>query len=373
MPVSSIAASPVVLLLWVLARNRTTAFLSFFPYMIVAGRDVPVVIARYTGLDTSIGWAIVLNYSALISALTLLGWHIQLSRRMLGMMVVMVLLTLPPAGSLIYASPLTGAGYWFPGSGSAGLLLTVLAIICAALASEKKSTPAILALIACLVTSILSHSTFDEPNSSRIKAIQTSLGVYPINLDEQWERQFKLLEIARKGLASEAEIVVLPEEVAGVMQPRFEWMWLDMGAEYAKKNKTLLVGKDVMINPSGKRLKNALVGYGKHPQLAIASAPVPIGSWKPWVSQRELHFPANWFGSASIKLDHGHLNIFFCWEELMMWPWLWSSILNPDPIATITVVNHWFAEGLSITDSQQRSASSMAKLYGWQWMRSVNR
>lgn len=377
MPTYSIAATPLVLILWMLSSCRQVAFLSLLPYLLYAGRDVPTVIARYTELNLFACWSIIVVYSTAISTLFAIGWHQKFEHRAARLLIVLILITLPPAGSLIYASPLTGAGFLFPNIGILGLGLTWLIAVCVALGIKQSRREAWLGVLLCMVVALFSHAQSSSVQLQALRmqnymhTVNTSFGRYPDSLELQWERQETLQAIAKREINGPASIIVLPEEVAGLKQPRFEWTWDELGLQYAKVGKTLLIGKDVQYSPV--RFRNSLVAYGKQSQETYASSPVPIGSWRPWADSVNAHFPAQWFHSAKIETDQGHINVFFCWEELMMWPWLWSSIENPEPMTSLTVVNHWFAEGLSITDSQARSAQSMAKLYGWTLARSINR
>ena len=369
LPWFSVAACGLVIVLWSAATNRSQALLSTLAYWLFASRDAPTVIERYTGSSYLLCALMVLAYCAGVAGLYALAWSAQPARRRAGLIVVSALMLMPPLGGLFWASPMLAAGVLFPGTGLLGLgLLLSLWLAVDGLLQRRTllNTGWVCALLAG--AALMQMRTEPKPPVD-VLAMQTKLPRYPSSdLGQRYAYQLQLTELATQALQTNAAIVVMPEEIAGVREARFNWLWEDVDRQYREHGKTLFIGADTRAQ--GGIYYNTLLVMGQTQAITKASLPVPIGSWHPW--DQRLHFPASWFEAAHVQVLDRHFNVFFCYEELVPWPWIWSALANPAPYAAVTVVNHWFATDLSLTDSQLRSARSWSRLFGWPLVRSVN-
>jgi apolipoprotein N-acyltransferase len=366
-----------LVLAWLAAPSRLAAFGVMIAYYAVTGRDVPMVIHRFTELPQVSAACITLGYSAAIAALWSLAWRRDPRERMLGLILVLLVTTLPPMGGFIYGSPLLAAGWLFPGTGLWGILMLVASWITAHQwlyeSIPKYKTAAATVFGALVSVSILTNLLWRAPEAGFIYPVHTHLPRYPALLTEQYKRQLELTQTAMEALKQPLPVVVMPEEIAGIWQARYAWLWEEVNQAYLTEQKTLIVGFDTKPD----QYANTAKIFGKKPPIQsdiYARIPAPIGGWKPW---SEAHIPLRWTDTATADLtadlQNNPVAVFFCWEELVLWPWLVTSLDRPgQPQNAIIMVNHWFTQGLDIGDAQARSSQAWARLFGWSHSRVVN-
>jgi len=81
-----------------------------------------------------------------------------------------------------------------------------------------------------------------------------------------------------------------------------------------------------------------------------------------------------WMDDGIIKTQGVDLAVFFCFEELTLWPWMvsaWNA--QGDQVQAIVLANQWFATDLNSNYAQALSSRAMARIWGWGWVRSVNK
>jgi apolipoprotein N-acyltransferase len=360
-------------LCWSAVPSRLAAFELVMAYYAVTGRDVPMVIHRFTELPPASAAIITLLYSAAIAALWALAWKRDPLQRMLGLTVVLLVTTLPPLGGFIYGSPLLAAGWLFPGTGLWGIFMLVASWITAFYwfheSKPKYKTTAATVFGALVLVSVVTNAQWRAPEAGFIYPVHTHLPRYPALLTEQYRRQLELTQTAMEALKQPLPVVVMPEEIAGTWQARYAWLWEEVNQAYLKEQKTLIVGFDTKPD----QYANTAKIFGKKPPNQIdiyARIPAPIGGWKPW---SEAHIPLRWTDTATADLQNSPVALFFCWEELLLWPWLVTALdRSEQPQNAIIMVNHWFTQGLDIGDAQARSSQAWARLFGWSHLRVVN-
>jgi apolipoprotein N-acyltransferase len=362
--------------LWMLANMRSYAFMAVLSYYIIIGRDVPAAITQFGDISKLISWSITLAYCVVVALIWSVCWHADTIKRMLGLTIAILVTSIPPLGGFITGSPLLAAGWLFPGTGLMGICLLSTIWLLWGATLQKKSIGAKTATSWCVagistlwIVSIVINLNYRQPVASQVLGISTQLPLYPQDLESQYQRQLQLTELAFKALNQDATIVALPEEIGGFWQPRFAWMWADVDAAYTKANKTLIVGFDTKPD----KYANTAIFMGIQPnerQTVYAKVPAPIGGWKPW---SDIHAPARWMISSLVEVQGQKLAIFFCWEELVPWPWLATATMaSQEQLHAVVLVNHWFAKSLDIGHNQNRSSLAWTRLFGWSHSRVVN-
>lgn len=386
---------------WALCPSRGCASLFIGAYFLVVGRDIPAAIAQFTNMPFLWAVALVILHALVMCIVWGVAWSGKPIRRTVGLGVVLLLTNTPPLVAIGFASPLLAAGWLFPSTGVWGLVLTFvswcLAFACmSAMQSwwryraqyqryQRRTMwhwaarwPLAVAaglptmLVVLLAVAIRTNLAFPYPAPVLgWQGVSTQLARYPLeSLDAQYTRQTVLLDMARTAMES-ANVVVLPEEVGGVWQARMAWLW--HGLTRAQPQKTLVVGFDVLDRPALFSNRALVLQAGKVVDSVAARIPVPIGSWRPWA---QPHAPMRWFDDGLLTIQNTPVAVIFCYEELLLWPWLVSAVHAPPstPPVALVMVNHWFAPTRSsIDDSQMRSSQAWARLWGWPVVRVVNK
>ena len=365
-----------IVMAWLVTPSRKAAFTLFFFYYLVNSREVGQIIHRFTGMSELTALCVVMAYAASIALLWSVAWHRRPLWRFGGLFCMLTLTSIPPLGGFIYGSPLLATGWLFPGTGflGIGLLFMSWGSVFAFAVLPKSTTKTIATAAAgCLVVaSVVANAQYKEPDANLVFAMNTNFPLYPVKLEDQYERHLELTKTALAALAQPYPTVVMPEEIGGFWQPRYAWLWEDVSKAYKAANKTLIVGFDTKPD----QYANTAKVFGLNPDHAIdvlAKVPAPIGGWKPWAN---VHAPVRWSSPATMTLNGSAMTFIFCWEELVPWPWLAAASFSgqdgQNPHSVVVMVNHWFAKDLDIGDSQARSTQAWSRLFGWSYQRVVN-
>lgn len=335
------------------------------------------MIHRFTGMNELAAWCIVILYAGSIALLWALAWQRKPIWRFAGLCGLLVIASVPPLGGFIYGSPLLAAGWLFPSMGFMGIALLVTSwgsvFAFTVLPKSTTKTIATVAVGSLALTSAIANAQYKAPESDLVYALNTNFPLFPVKLEDQYERHLELTRAAMAALEQPYPTVVMPEEIGGFWQPRYAWLWGDVSKAYQAANKTLIVGFDTKPDQYANTAKMFGMNSEKYNDV-LAKVPAPIGGWKPWAN---VHAPARWTSPATIAINGSVLTFIFCWEELVPWPWLAAaSVSGQDdqkPRSVVIMVNHWFAKDLDIGDSQARSSQAWARLFDWPYKRIVNK
>ena len=361
---------------WLATPSRKAAFTLIFFYYLVTSREVGQIIHRFTGMNDFAAWCIVIAYSACVALLWSIAWQRKPLWRFCGLLFVLIATSIPPLGGFIYGSPLLAAGWLFPSMGFMGIGLLVLSwgsVFAFAVLPKSVNKTSATAVAGCLaVTSVMANAKYAEPEPTLVYAMNTKLPLYPVKLEDQYERHLELTKMALAALEQPYPTIVMPEEIGGFWQPRYAWLWEDVSKAYKGANKTLVVGFDTKPD----QYANTAKVFGLNSDNArdvLAKVPAPIGGWKPWAA---VHAPARWTSPATMMVNGSELMFVFCWEELVPWSWLaaagFAGQVGNKPRQVVAMANHWFAKDLDIGDSQARSTHSWSRLFGWSYVRVTN-
>lgn len=338
------------------------------------------MIHRFTGMNELVAWCIVVAYAGSIALLWSFAWHRRPLWRFAGLCGVLLFTSVPPMGGFIYGSPLLAAGWIFPNMGFLGIALLVMSwgSVFAFTVQPKSTITTVGAIAACclVLTSIGVNATYQNPvadSLNRVYPLNTNLSIFPVKLEDQYQRHQELTKAAMSALVQPYPVIVMPEEIGGFWQPRFAWLWEDVSKAYRDAGKTLIVGFDTKPDQYANTAKAFGLNADNIPDV-LAKVPAPIGGWKPWAT---VHAPARWTTPATTKVQEHELTFIFCWEELVPWPWLaieaFSNQTDQKPRFVVVMANHWFAKDLDIGDSQARSTHAWARLFGWSYQRVLNK
>ena len=305
----------------------------------------------------------------------------------------LILSVVPPLGLIGWASPLTSAGFLFPGSSWLGLAGCAFAM--GALAWCPEPTIVVLGGFAVGV-----NLFFVSPPLSGWEAVNTNLGVVAGEQSSALA-EFEAAEfVQQRALASNAHVIVFPEAVVPSWTPATDSFWEDTLNKLSLSGKTIIVGAKVIdaqpasafsaddfalslatlqSAPAGPRVsplsraddaaayRNVLVVRGQENTMFDQRIPVPISMWRPFATAGvQLH----WTGPAILPVEGQRVAVLICYEQLLTWPILTSLIGKPTVI--VAVANDYWARGTTVPEFQRSAVRAWARLMSIPYVSATN-
>lgn len=380
----SLLAALLPVLIWACSPHRVAAAAVMASYLGAAGWPVPQAVAVFNDWPLALTLVLYGVYVALYGAFWGLLWRAKPLEQALGLAIGFVAMTIPPLGALYFASPLIAAGAMYPGLGVWGMVATwglLVCVICSmqGVARAREITPSVASsvgvafMLAGVAVVQNTHRVSAIENKVLIRGIHTQLSEYPATPAARYQRQFELMALVDAEMASagNATLLLFPEGVAGMREPRVNWMWNEAAQRAQERGLTLAVGNSVVLEEAhGKAsaLVNQIELFGVHSGQLRALVDVPVGSWKPWAASG--HYPARWFEQPDqTDIDGARVGAVMCWEELVAWPWLRHAANGTTTV--LAASNTWFDSG-HIDAAQRRSSWALGRLMGIGVVRAAN-
>lgn len=349
---------------------------------------------RASVLETVALWIV----SSLLLALPwLLVWTRDRRQLLWRAPVGLILSVLPPLGLIGWASPLTSAGFLFPGTSWFGLI--GCAVATGALAWRPKSAIVVLSILAIGIN-LYSVSAADVPSLTGWQGVNTNFGA------ESKEQSSPLAEfqaaesIQGQAVNSNARVVVFPESVVSAWTVATDSFWEDTITRLRAKGKTIVIGARVIeaqpdsafsaddfavsiatlrSAPTGPLVKSAshadswptyrnmLIIRGSESKIFDQRIPVPISMWRPFArSGVQLHLT----GPAVLPVAGQRAAVLICYEQLLTWPILTSLLGHPTLI--VAVANDYWAAGTTIPAFQLTAVRAWARLMALPYVSATN-
>jgi apolipoprotein N-acyltransferase len=308
-----------------------------------------------------------------------------------------MLSVLPPLGLIGWASPLTSAGFLFPGTSWFGLIGCAFAT--GALAWRPKL--AIVVLVTLAIGINLSFvSAGDVPALPGWQGINTNFGVASKDQCSALA-EFRAAEFIRdRSVASNARVIVFPESVVSSWTAATDSFWEDTINRLRTTGKTIVVGAKVIeaqpesafsvddfamsiatlrSAPVGPRMnsaswpdewpsyRNVVIVRGHENTIFDQRIPVPVSMWRPFArSGVQLHLA----GPAVLPVAGQRAAVLICYEQLLTWPILTSLLRKPTVI--VAVANDYWARGTTIPASQITAVRAWARLMALPYVSATN-
>jgi hypothetical protein len=349
---------------------------------------------RASVLETVALWIV----SSLLLALPwFLAWKKDRQHLLWRAPVGLILSVLPPLGLIGWASPLTSAGFLFPGTSWFGLI--GCAVATGALAWRPKSAIVVLSILAIGIN-LYSVSAADVPSLTGWQGVNTNFGA------ESKEQSSPLAEfqaaefIQSQAVNSNARVVVFPESVVSTWTAATDSFWQDAIIRLRTAGRTIIVGAKVIeaqpesafsaddfamsistlrSAPVGPLLnspsqaarwpgyRNVLIVRGHENTMFDQRIPVPVSMWKPFArSGVQLHLA----GPAVLPLAGQRAAVLICYEQLLTWPILTSLLRRPTVI--VAVANDYWAGGTTIPAFQLTAVRAWARLMALPYVSATN-
>lgn len=356
-PVYGLAALPFLVVLWGRSRTRIEAFGSVYAYYLAAASCQLSSISTYwmpvSGQPaTKEALLVWFGANAMLASIWALFWgRSWLSIRLI---VILGLISLPPIGVIGWASPLTGAGIWFPWMGWYGLALFIaLAALLVAPAGHGRNV----AISIVIAGALMANLAFPSPPSAGGVGIDTNFGDAR-DFAGEYDRLIEVDDRIRNTLrAGRPEYILLPEAVGGFWSSS-QILFDQVDRAAARRRVTVLIGAREFDGAG--QLVNAVYSIGAGAgHRWINRVPVPAGLWRPG----ETGSAATDWWSAGVNTVNGRkIGSVICYEQLLVWPVLFSAAAGAEML--IAPSNIWFGVGTSLPSIQRDATTSWARLFG---------
>jgi apolipoprotein N-acyltransferase len=191
------------------------------------------------------------------------------------------------------------------------------------------------------------------------------LGSGSFNFEQDYERAEMVFAGLRKrigiGQTVSADIIVLPETIAGRLNRTGRELWKEEIQRLAGVETTFIFGAELPTG-DGRKYDNALVMFRKDIFTVIPQRiPVPYSMYRGPFSDTgaNLYF----FENGILDLPDGRTaTVIVCYEAFLTWPYLPSMFNKPDLI--VCIANLWWCRETSLPRTMKRTVSLWALTFG---------
>jgi apolipoprotein N-acyltransferase len=308
----------------------------------------------------------------------------------------------PPLGLIGFISPVSGAGYLFPGTGWVGLVATVsLPAIWFALRDVSAVEFRLylrLALTAIVVLALGSHASCpsDVEPPKNWEAVSTHFG----DVSRPVQNYVAANSMQRHAAHSPAHVLIYPESVVPRWSEATSEFWretlirsrrrgqiLAIGAgmprndrdpgsldvlNFASEIKALQVSEQASSTPTAvvigrESFDNVLLLLGSQSAAFYQRIPIPIGMWRPLEHDG---VPLRLNGPGVIAIDQQRAAVLICYEQILTYPVLAS--MTQHPTILLGVSNSYWFSGTPIPSYQRSAMRAWAKLFHLPFLLAIN-
>jgi hypothetical protein len=309
----------------------------------------------------------------------------------------------PPLGIVGLASPLTGAGYLFPGTAWVGL--AAVALLPGVLLSTQSLSFRLRATVIGLVVALGAASHVSYPGDAELPGDWTAIDTHFGNVSEPF-RDFAAAQfIQQKANESSAHVLIFPEAVVPRWSEATEVFWhqsldrcrtrgqiLAIGAglpdkparndrervtdlptyDFGEAIEVLKSGSTRTIyrptrSPISERIDNTMILVGADSATFNQRVPVPVGMWRPF-SKGSVPLRLN--APGVLVIDQQRAAVLICYEQMLTFPMLASMLHHPTVIVGIS--NTFWVDHTTIPRYQANALRAWAKLFHLPYLLAVN-
>ncbi len=415
-PLGIIAAAGMPLAC-LMPETRKAVFRSTLGYYVAAIWPMVPGLDRYIGQPTSLIPIAMWGLSAiLLSVPWTIAWTSDRRIDYLWRVPLAFLATiLPPLGIIGLASPLTAAGYVFPGTAWFGMaavaLLPGIVLSTYALARRRRSAVLCLASASAVALAIggRDFTRRDAAPPPGWFAVNTHFGDVSQPFQDFRAAQF----IQQKAAETSARVLIFPESVVPRWSEATEAFWhrpldrcrrrgqiLAIGAGLPAKTpaeRNVLEGlRDLKaydfgaaidalkgtgtprathgsvisngpINPRPESIDNTMLIVGAESAKFYQRVPVPVGMWRPF---SKISVPLRLDSPGVLEIDHERAAVLICYEQMLTFPIFASMLQRPTVIVGIS--NTFWISHTTIPRYQATALRGWAKLFRLPYFLAVN-
>ncbi|MDQ2777105.1 MAG: hypothetical protein M3Y57_19620 [Acidobacteriota bacterium] len=303
-----------------------------------------------------------------------------------------LLSVMPPLGLIGWASPMSAAGYLFPGTSWIGLLAVMVAI--GSMASSPRIGLPVIASVAAVANILYGGAAMQVPWAG----INTHFGGISHERTGALTELNAVEAIQQQALSSAARVVVFPEAVVSNWGVATDSFWSGSLTELCKAGKTIIVGSKIETPSSAGQFapadfaasvailqarssvsptviaplppasfRNVLIVRGTDTGVFEQQVPVPFGMWKPLNNHG---VPLRFAGSGVLSVAGERAAVLICYEQLLIWPVLTSMLSRPTVL--VAVANDYWAGGTTIPNAQMAAVRAWARLNSIPYVSATN-
>lgn len=400
-PAGMIAAAgmPLVCLM---PGTRKVALRSALGYYLAALWLIVPGIERYFGQSKTVLavmlWALA---AMLLSTPWTIAWTSKRTEFIWRTPAALLATVIPPLGIIGLASPLTGAGYLFPGTGWMGL--AAVALLPGILLSMR--SPVWRLCVVGLATALFAASHLLYPGDAQPPSGWVAIDTHFGDLSEPF-RDFEAAQfIQRKADESSARVLIFPEAVVPRWSEATEAFWQRTLDRCRARGQTLAIGAGLPAKPTAndrrrlgnlrtydfqealqalngietqsthgrvspltpEPIDNALILVGTESATLFQRVPVPVGMWRPF---DRSSVPIRLTRPGSLALDHQRAAVLICYEQMLTFPILVSMFEHPTLIVAIS--NTFWVNGTTIPSYKATAVRAWSKLFRIPYLGATN-
>jgi len=391
--------------------TRNDAFKTALGYYIAALWPIVPGLDRYIGQSATI--LIPIAIWVLTAIMLSVPWTIAATSDRFGCLwrapLALLVTVIPPLGIIGLASPLTAAGYLFPGTGWTGIAAVALmpGIILATqpMAFRGRCVVRCLVIGLCIALAIggrLFPSGEAEPPRGWV-AVNTNFGDVSQPFRDFVAAQF----IQQKATESSARVLIFPEAVVPRWSEATEAFWRQTLDGCRRRGKILAIGAGLPVqtrtgkdgqqklsdlkrydfsaaidaltrmdtrplhavqgNPSPEPIDNTMLVVGAESTTFFQRVPVPVGMWQPF---SRTSVPLRLNAPGVLAIDHQRAAVLICYEQMLTFPILASMLQHPTVLVGIS--NTFWVDGTPIPRYQATALRGWARLFGVPYLLAVN-
>jgi hypothetical protein len=364
---------------------------------------IPVTLWVLTGALLSAPWAIVWTSERHVHYL----WRVPLA---------LLTTAVPPLGIIGFISPLTAAGYLFPGTAWFGLMAIALlpGILLSTHSLDLRRRCAVLLVVTTVGVGLAIGGRVVSPSTKTIPgwmAVNTYFG--------DVSRPFQAFVAARymqsKAAAASARVLIFPEAVVPRWSGATAAFWHESLDHCRARGQILVVGAglpaqsesepedrerlralksydfgaaldvlkgidkqsvlgiespvtpNVLNRPLPDRSENAALILGVESATFYQRVPVPIGMWRPFSKDG---VPLRLWAPGVLPIDHQRTALLICYEQMLVFPVLASMLQHPSVIVGLS--NTFWFDGTTVPRYQATALRAWAKLFHLPLFSAVN-
>jgi apolipoprotein N-acyltransferase len=363
--------------------SRRTAFLVPFAFYLSISRGIlPGAYAFFQDGSFIRAWALWISSAAALAAPWGFSWlrsEKSPVKKTLGVIFAVLASIPPPLGLIGWGNPLTSAGLFFPGFGWFGLLLTLDLYAEAAQSKKLRRALIVVVLLAAPFLTLPAVPERVTVGGVTILGLNTSFGRMASgseNFEAQYERERAVFrhirEMEKNGGLEGADIVILPETIAGRMNPTTLKRWEKFFAPFSRKGAAFIAGGEIPTD-RGRKYNNVMMSFegdGKS-RTALQRFPVPFSMFRPFSGEGANAYLSSLGELSVMEIQGKKLGFLVCYEQFLTWPFLTLMFQKPDAIAAPS--NLWWRGDSSLPGIQAAAVRLWARLFGIPAVKAVNR
>jgi F0F1-type ATP synthase membrane subunit c/vacuolar-type H+-ATPase subunit K len=391
--------------------TRKSTFQNAFCYYVAALWPMVSGLERYIGRSGTFVMPLALWIFAAV--LLSLPWALAATSNRLQCLwrtpLALLATVIPPLGVIGLASPLTAAGYLFPGARWVGVaavaLLPGILLSAQVLAFRRRCVVRCFVIALCVGSAIGGcwfHSG-DAPSPRGWVAVNTEFGDVSQPFRDFLAAQF----IQQKAAESSARVLIFPEAVVPRWSEATEAFWHASLDRCRSHGQILAIGAELPARRTGgecdlqkftdlrlydfgpaidalrtmdtKRLHtiqpkprpeptdNAMLVVGAESATFYQRVPVPVGMWQPF---SRTSVPLRLTAPGILAIDHQRAAVLICYEQMLTFPFLASMFHHPTVIVGIS--NTFWVDGTPIPRYQAAALRGWARLFRLPYLLAVN-